>query len=453
MEWSEEIGTDHFNDERLDKRFHQILEKLSKNVGCSIPDACGNWADSKAAYRFVDSEKVASESIFSGHCQSTAQRMKASDGLLLCLQDTSEFVFDRKLEAAEDIGGQYHTKPYTKKAGGLLRSKCGLFLHTCLVVTSEGLPLGIATAEIWKRDGKRPKYDRRTSIEDKESFRWLRHLKQASAITDPTRLIHIGDRESDMFEFFSAAAESNTRFLVRACRERVTDDGELISDLISKQATNFTYDAEVTGADGKTRKAKFEVKYGSHTVCPPKHQQKLYEPLEINFICVRELTDDPNPLHWMLATNEPVTSPDEACEKIGWYLQRWQIEMLFKTVKSGCGAEKSKMRSFHNLSNIIAIYLIVAWRIQWLKTAARLGAKDSALVTFSPIERKILDKKYPAPSKHEQNVSPAQKYLIKVARLGGYLARAGDKPPGFLVILRGLNKLDKIKEGAILMGN
>lgn len=453
MEWSEEVGTSHFSDERLDKRFHQILENLSKNVGCSIPDACGEWAATKAAYRFVDNEKVLPEGIFSGHCQSTAERMKASEGLLLCLQDTSEFVFDRKLEAAEDIGGQYHGKPYTLKAGGNTRSKCGLFLHTCFVLTSEGLPLGIASGEIWKRNGKKPDYDRRTAIEDKESFRWLSHLRKVSEITDPARLIHIGDRESDMFELFSAAAESNTRFLVRACRERVTDEGDLISDLFSQHEVNFTYKADVIGADGKTRTATFAVKYGSHTVTAPKHQQKLYEPLELNFICVRELTDNPNPLHWMLVTNEPVTNRDEACEKIGWYLQRWQIEMLFKTAKSGCGAEKLKMRSFHTISNMIAIYLLIAWRIQWIKTLARLGAKHSDLVAFSPIERKILDKKYPVPSKHELNVSPAQKYLIKLARLGGYLARGNEKPPGFVVILRGLNKLDKLREGAILMGN
>jgi hypothetical protein len=40
--------------------------------------------------------------------------------------------------------------------------------------------------------------------------------------------------------------------------------------------------------------------------------------------------------------------------------------------------------------------------------------------------------------------------LIKIARLGGYLARASDPPPGNIVIWRGLTRLADIKLGATL---
>jgi len=39
-------------------------------------------------------------------------------------------------------------------------------------------------------------------------------------------------------------------------------------------------------------------------------------------------------------------------------------------------------------------------------------------------------------------------YLIKLARLGGYLARASDPPPGNMVIWRGLSRLADIQLGA-----
>ena len=39
-------------------------------------------------------------------------------------------------------------------------------------------------------------------------------------------------------------------------------------------------------------------------------------------------------------------------------------------------------------------------------------------------------------------------YLTKLARLGGYLARAADPPPGNTVIWRGLSRLTDIKLGA-----
>jgi len=48
-------------------------------------------------------------------------------------------------------------------------------------------------------------------------------------------------------------------------------------------------------------------------------------------------------------------------------------------------------------------------------------------------------------------------YLIKVARLGGYLARTNDSPPGNMVMWRGLSRLTDIELGvtisAQLVGN
>jgi hypothetical protein len=43
-------------------------------------------------------------------------------------------------------------------------------------------------------------------------------------------------------------------------------------------------------------------------------------------------------------------------------------------------------------------------------------------------------------------------YLTKLARLGGYLARAADPPPGNMVIWRGLTRLTDIKLGTELAG-
>jgi hypothetical protein len=47
-------------------------------------------------------------------------------------------------------------------------------------------------------------------------------------------------------------------------------------------------------------------------------------------------------------------------------------------------------------------------------------------------------------------------YIIKIARLGGYLARTSDPPPGNTVIWRGLSRLTDIVlglEAAKLVGN
>jgi len=51
----------------------------------------------------------------------------------------------------------------------------------------------------------------RIPIEQKESVRRLENIKQATEhLADPSRCVHIGDRESDIFELFCAAQEANT---------------------------------------------------------------------------------------------------------------------------------------------------------------------------------------------------------------------------------------------------
>jgi hypothetical protein len=41
-------------------------------------------------------------------------------------------------------------------------------------------------------------------------------------------------------------------------------------------------------------------------------------------------------------------------------------------------------------------------------------------------------------------------YLTKIARLGGYLARANDPPPGNTVMWRGISRLTDIMLGALV---
>src|SRR3954449_11838508 len=65
----------------------------------------------------------------------------------------------------------------------------------------------------------------RVPIEEKESIRWLSSLAQSSALLgDPGRCVYIGDRENDIYEFFCAAREAGTHFLVRTCVDRLASD-------------------------------------------------------------------------------------------------------------------------------------------------------------------------------------------------------------------------------------
>ena len=76
---------------------------------------------------------------------------------------------------------------------------------------------------------------------------------------------------------------------------------------------------------------------------------------------------------------------------------------------------------------------------------------------FTPAEMILLDHlvKDKAGQRRQQQAISA--YLIKVARLGGYLARARDSPPGNCVVWRGMSRLTDIELGfgigAKIVGN
>ena len=203
-------------------------------MGESIPLVCQDWANTKAAYRFFSNDRVSEADILSGHFQSTRDRTVARDGLVLVLHDTTEFTYQR--ERPELIG---ITKCITNSRRDLAgrpksHTTCGILMHSSLAVTLEGLPLGMAAVKFWTREKfkgtaalKRKINQTRVPIEKKESVRWLENLKQSTdLLDDPGRCIHIGDRESDIYELFCTAQDAGTHFLVRTCVDRLAGDGD-----------------------------------------------------------------------------------------------------------------------------------------------------------------------------------------------------------------------------------
>ena len=59
--------------------------------GESIPLACQDWANTKAAYRFFSNDRMSEEDILRGHFDASRRRFAASDGPILILHDTTEF--------------------------------------------------------------------------------------------------------------------------------------------------------------------------------------------------------------------------------------------------------------------------------------------------------------------------------------------------------------------------
>src|SRR4051795_223852 len=164
-------------DRRLEKRLRNLLERLGHAMGASIPLACQDWANTKAAYRFFSNERVTEQDILEGHWQATQQRVAATNGPVLVLHDTTEFSFSRR--RIKGMGALYR---YSRARRGDL-TLCGMLMHSSLVVTTEGLPLGLAAVKFWTRKKfkgtnalKRSVNPTRVPIAQKESVRWLENL-------------------------------------------------------------------------------------------------------------------------------------------------------------------------------------------------------------------------------------------------------------------------------------
>jgi hypothetical protein len=384
----------------------------------------------------------------------------AAEGLVLVLHDTTEFSYQR--ESSEAIGITKSINSGRDKAGRLRsHTVCGILMHSSLAVTIEGVSLGLAAVKFWTRKKfkgtaalKKKINPTRIPIEKKESVRWLENLKQSTQLLNhPGRCLHIGDRESDIYELFCAAQEIGTHFLIRTCVDRLAGDGDrTIADEMDEVAVKGLHRIEVRDTNGDPDEAVLEIRYRKIRVLPPIGKQKRYPALSLTVIHAEERGTPKNrkKIDWRLITDLRVGSRAEAIEKLEWYALRWKIEVFHKILKSGCKAEESKLRTAQRLTNLISLFCILSWRVFWMTMLNRSAPDAPPTLALTATEIGVLDRLVnDKPKARRKSLSH---YLIKIARLGGYLARASDPPPGNTVMWRGLSRLTDIALGAMVGG-
>ncbi len=454
-----ELAGCNFADERLNKRLHKLVAQIGSAMGQSIPLVCQDWANTKAAYRFFSNDRVSETDILAGHFQSTRDRTVATTGgPVLVLHDTTEFTYQR---ASTDAIGITKSINSGRDKAGRLRSHtvCGILMHSSLAVTTEGLPLGLAAVKFWTRKKfkgiaalKKKINPTRVPIEKKESIRWLENVHQSTELLgDPGRCVHIGDRESDIYELFCAAQEAGTHFLIRTCVDRLAGDGDhTIADEMDEIAVKGLHRIDVRDSNGDPDEAVLEIRYRKIRVLPPIGKQKRYPALTLTVIHAEERGTPKNrkKIDWKLITDLPVGSRTDAIEKLEWYALRWKIEVFHKILKSGCKAEESKLRTAQRLTNLVSVFCILSWRVFWMTMLNRSAPDALPTLALTVTEIAVLDRLVNEQAQAQGKT--LSHYLTKIARLGGYLARANDPPPGNTVMWRGLSRLTDIALGAMV---
>ena len=460
-QWTnQEITIGQFSDERLERRFRVVLRKFARGIGKSIPWACQDWANTKAAYRFFSNARVSEHKILAGHFQATRERVAVGDDPILVVHDTTEFIYHPEDASAIGVVSKGASR---KDAQGrpVLFTTCGICLHSSLVVTTAGMPLGLAAAKFWRREefkgchapaNKAKAY--RRPIEEKESRRWLDNLQESTRLLGQAqRCVHMGDREGDIYELFCAAQQADTHFLIRTRADRLVEGGpHTMEHAIEQSPRQGTYRIAVRDKKGKGSPVVLEIRYQQLRILPPRGRKKRYPALVLTVIQARErgTPRGRERIDWKLVTDLPVRSCAEAIEKVQWYTLRWRIETFHKVLKSGCHAEQAKLRTAARLINLLAVLCILSWRVFWLTMINRSAPEARPDLVFTALELRVLNAIVKDPPKRARPSRSVSRYLLKLARLGGYLARANDPPPGNMVIWRGLTSLIDIEFGVMI---
>lgn len=449
----EELRTVDLGDGRLDKRLAILLEQLSGQPSESIPTACAERKATVAAYRFFDNDKVEAATVLHPHHDATVERCRREQ-TVLAVQDTTEVDMTRKHER---VGGPLNTE-----------DRWGLFVHPVIAFTPEGVPLGVLAEEMWSRDPKefaqstaaKKKKRRQQPIEAKESYRWLQGYETAQSLAEAcpeTRVVSVADSEADIYEIFVAGTpttDAHADFLVRACHDRNLDDrvdSLRQTVLCTKRLARMTVDVSQRDAPANrpkrkqaraARQAKVSIRATRVLLHPPPRKGIKLPPVYVNAILVLEEKPPAGeePIEWLLLTSLPIATADEVHAVIGFYCVRWQIEIYFRVLKSGCQIEKLQLETEERLKPCLALYLIVAWRVMQLTMLSRAQPEMRCDLVFEEAEWKAvwtIVKRQPPPTK-----PPSLAEMVElVAQLGGYQGRKHDGPPGPKSIWIGLRRM------------
>lgn len=423
-------------DERLNRRLKLVLERLADQPEKSIPAAFRGWGETQAAYRFFDNEKVTPEKVLAPHREATLERVRQHP-VVLCPEDTSDLDFTSKT-ATEGLG------PLNYEATR------GLNIHPMLALTPEGLCLGVLDLWHWVRDpndhGGKDRQDRLSRpLEEKESLRWVEGYKKVNELqkeVGATRLVYMADRDSDLFELFEAADQGQADWLIRAAQDRAVLGGGRIWETVGQSPSLGQVEFDLPAGRGRSpRRVVQSLRAARVLLRAPYRPDKKLAPVEVTAILARE--DNPpegeEPIEWLLLSNLPVESFEEASEKVQWYLCRWQIEVFFRILKSGCKVEQLQLQTRERIEAALAVYLIVAWRVLYLTRLGRTVPDLSCEVAFAPQEWRAV---YIVTQRQKPPLQPPRlrEILTLIAGLGGYLARKGDGPPGPKTIWIGLQR-------------
>lgn len=461
--WAQhEFGGAPLGDRRLSERLVESASRQGEQPMRAFTGvAKGDWAAVKGYYRLIDQPEdsaVTPQNILRPHRERTRRRMQGQS-TVLCIQDGTDVSFAQHAQCSGlGVIGSNQTSAKTR----------GLHLHSTFAVSTTGLPLGVLKAR-FEAPQPQPKGATKRSkpLEQRKTFRWIEGLRDCVALAEQmphTRLVSVMDREADLFELFDEQRQTGrVELLVRAQHNRRLAENERLFEALREAPEQGRMHIALSRQSARPLAAQHKVKpkraerlaevvvhYRPIELAPTERDQQGREPLGLWALHVLEPAPPENtkPLEWLLLSTLPIASMPDAEQLLRWYALRWRIEDWHRVLKTGCRIEQLGHDRAERLQRAIAIRLVIAWRVMLMTRLGREVPQLPAELLFSELELTVLG----AFAKTRRVQPPANlgEAVRLVARLGGYLDRNNDPPPGHQLMWYGYATLQGMCAGYAL---
>jgi hypothetical protein len=439
---------------RLEKRCRSRLITTAAQLA-QRPD--GTWpqrltrAQLRGAYRLIHNTDSTPDTIQAGHRQCTRVRMDR-DGVVLIVHDGTEHDFTGHDAVAAQLG---------TTSNGHCR---GFIQHNSLAVDpGRGELLGLIYQQTFARQ-EAPPNETRTQRQQRvarESAVWAAGIRAVGPMPANRCWVHVGDRGADFFEAMATARLNASHFLIRLYQDRCVrrlgapDDGhEHLLGVVRALPAQIT-DVVAVASKGSRPARQARVCLASTRVlmAPPVHDAKWRGHSHIAATLVRIWEPEPpegvEGLEWILGTDLLVHQPKDLLVYRDWYQWRWRTaEEYHKVQKSGCRIEQIRFETTDRLRVAMALISVVAIRVLSLRWQRDVAPQAPAQSIASATEIRVVQKL----TGSEPPITTVVQFVDAVARLGGYLGRKHDGPPGWQTLWRGAQRLADILLGVELTG-
>lgn len=452
-EWiAKELAGIELGDKRLNKRVLKLLDAASKQPQSSLNTMFHTRKEIQACYRFFSNDLVTESKIIEPHLKQTQERVR-QESVVLCPSDTTSL--------------NYTTRKTLKDSGYLSSNNAqGFFMHTTIAITPDRLHLGVIDQKLWARQKEKTirssKERERMMLEEKESYRWLEAYRSCGELAKKfpaTQFIYIADREGDIFELFYEKEKINVDFVIRSKHNRTVYSPDEKSSKLFEAIENSKILGEISfeiikREDSTKRQVHQTIQTGTYEIKSRYGADIPLQKTKINVIYLKEVDapEGEEPIVWRLLTSLPINTQGEVEAIIKYYLCRWEIEVFFKTFKSGCKIEEKSLRNADRLYPLFNLFLIIAWRVNFLLHMSRVTPNISCAYYFEESEWRA---GYMAATRNKESLTspPTLSEMMRyIAKLGGHLGRKKDLVPGVKAIWIGICKLHNYADAWDLFG-